>query len=323
MAFGGTLPAMSKDSREKATPKTEDATAKHPNLPPEIAQLIEIEGRSVRIDPRRYLSKTFRAALPLIQYRLEESSPNTFTLEPKLFEDFVSSLRLVLEKKFDPPFKPSDCISFVLLSLASGRDVNQSQFDGGIDPEGYWEKLALPPNLIAPGGQPTSSDSKARNSNKVSLNVAFGSNFFPDEAFALQITMEGEPLRPFYDLEAGLKMTPAEKRALERRAKAIWKLLSDKISSRLGIARIEPGRSLTNQGQLAAFLRGHQGYTWPRVARELCKNEGCKDEKGHWSHSHSCQERYRKLAALYWKREAARYADLAQSRQTPTSPVTS
>lgn len=90
--------------------------------------------------------------------------------------------------------------------------------------------------------------------------------------------MEGEPLPPVFDLEAGRKMTPAEKRALQRQAKAIWILLSDKISSRLGIARLEPGRSLTNQGELAAFLQDHCGYTWPRVARELCKNEGSRSQ---------------------------------------------
>lgn len=292
MAFGGTLPAMSKDSREKATPKTEDGTTKLPGIPPEIGQLIR--GRSVRIDPKRYFSKKFRAALPLIQHRLKESSPNTFTLESELFEDFVSSLRRVLETKADlfADFKASDWTSFVLLALAGGGEPEEFDYP---DPEGYWEHISLPSSLIAPGNRPEAtppSGSDQQDSNKVSLN------------------------------EGGLKITPAEKRALERRAKAIWSFLSDKISSRLGIARLEPGRSLTHQGELAAFAHDHRGYTWAELARELCKDQACKDARGNWKHSPWCRERYRKLAALYWKRETAKYAAMARERQTPQAPQT-
>jgi len=80
---------MPKDSRKRDAVKAEESTPKEAAIPPEIAQLIETERRSVRIDPERYFSRRFKAALPLIQHRLSESSPNTFTLEPKLFEEFI------------------------------------------------------------------------------------------------------------------------------------------------------------------------------------------------------------------------------------------
>ena len=319
MAFGGTLPAMSKDSREKATPKTEDGTAKLPGIPPEIGQLIEIEGRSVRIDPRRYFSKMFRAVLPLIQHRLKESAPNTFTLEPKLFEDFLYRLRYLLEERADPLFEPSDWVAFALVSLPVGRELSQSGYEidrkhyrelYAIHSEGHWEHISLPSSLI---GTPTSG-SNQQDSNRVSLNVVFSDPLDPDK-FVLEIDIVGEPLRPFFDLEAIL--TPAEKRELQRRAKAIWSVLSERISSRLGTQRLQAGRSLTDQGASSALLHDQYGYSWTKVAQELCKDQGCKDEKGHWKHSHWCRERFRKLAALHWKREAKKYAAMARERQTP------
>jgi hypothetical protein len=317
MAFGGTLPAMPKDSPKRVAVKAEDATVKRPDIPPEIAQLID--ERSVRIDPDRYFSKELRAKLPLIQHRLKESSRNTFTVEPELFEDFISALRQVLEKKGDPgyaDFKPSDWISWVLGIVATNKEMDESPFDD--PPEGYWEPISLPSNLTAPGDRPESTakpGSTQPDSNTVSLNVAF--NYAADWSVSIEISIAGEPLSTFLDLETGGEMTPTERRALQRRAKAIWNLLSDKISSRLGIQQLQRGRSLTNRGKMAAMLHDHFGYSWAKLAQGLCKDEACKDEKGHWKHSHWCRERYRKLAALYWKREAAKYAAMARDRKTP------
>jgi len=313
IAFGGKLPAMPNDSRKTPAARAEEGTAKPTDIPPEISQLIE--GHSVRIDPDRYFSKRLRAALPLIQHRLKESVPNTFTLEPELFNELISDLRLALEKQKsdDTSFRPSDWISFVLGYIATGREVSQTQFYYNyMDTEGYWDHISLPSSLI---DTPTSG-SDQQDSNRVSLNVAYGSDSFPDEAYALEITIEGEPLRPLFDL-AGLKMTPADRRTLQRQAKAIWSFLNDKISSRLGIRRVGAGRNVTNQGHLAAFAHDHIGDSWARVAQQLCKDEGCKNAK---KHSASCRERYRKLAALYWKREAAKYAAMARERHNPQGP---
>lgn len=69
VGFGRKLLAMPKDSRRRVTvKKKEDATASEAALPPEIAQLIR--GLSVCIDPKRYFSKMFRAALPTSEDRL-------------------------------------------------------------------------------------------------------------------------------------------------------------------------------------------------------------------------------------------------------------
>jgi hypothetical protein len=308
-SFGGKLLAMPKDFRSRVTvKKKEDATASKSALPPEIAQLIE--GYSVCIDPKRYFSKTFRATLPLIQHRLEKSSRDTFTLKPELFEKFMSRLRLFLEKKTDPAFKPSDCVSFVLVSLATGMDVNQPQFDSYIDPEGYWETLPLPDDLIAPAGHPTSSKSEGRNSNTVSLNVALVTD--EDDVDSLEISISGEPLRAFFDLEAGRKMAPAEKRALQRRAKAIWKLLSNKISSRLGIEKSRAGRPLTDIPKIAAFLRDHCDYTLLQIAQLVCTDKQCKVGG---KHTVECRDRLRNAANLHWKHEKQKYEELARAAQ--------
>lgn len=305
---------MSKDSRENVTPKTEDGTSKLPDIPPEIAQFIN--GQSVRIDPKRYFAKTFIAALPLIQDRLKESPANTFTLEPKLFEEFISILRRSLGKPDTAyaSFKPSDWIAFSLLPIATGTNVDQSSWEDFIDRESIWEDLALPPELNAPAMH-QGSNSEERNSNTVSLNVEYSGGEY--EPLCLQISVVGDAVRSFLELEAGRKLPSAEKRALECRAKAIWDVLSDKISSRLGIRQLQRGRSLTNQGQVAAFAHDHVGYSWVKVAQALCKDEVCKQKNGHWNHSHWCRERYRKLAALYWKREAAKYAAMARKHQPP------
>jgi len=318
---------MPKDSRGRPG-ETEDATAKQSDIPPEIAQLIEIEGRSVRIDPRRYFSKMFRAVLPLIQHRLKESAPNTFTLKPRLFEDFLYRLRYFLEERADPTyarFEPSDWVAFALVSLPICRGLSQSGYDIdrkhyreliAIHSEGHWEHISLPTSLI---GTPTSGSGQ-QDSNRVSLNVVFSDPLEPDK-FVLEIDIVGEPLRPFFELEAILKMTPAEKRELQRRAKAIWSVLNERISSRLGTQPLQAGRLLTDQGASSALLHDHFGYSWTKVAQELCKDQLCKDEKGHWKHSHWCRERYRKLAALHWKREANKYAAMARESQTPQASV--
>jgi hypothetical protein len=314
MAFGGTLPAMSKDSREKATPKTEDGTAKLPGIPPEIAQLIR--GRSVRIDPKRYFSKKFRAALPLIQHRLKESesSPNTFTLEPKLFEEFMSRLRLALEKvTADAQFKPSDWISLVLSSISTGTDVNRSSPDDYIDRESVWEDFALPPELNPPAAQQSSS-SEEHNSNTVSLNVAYAGGEY--EALSLQISIVGEPVRAFLELEAGRKLPAREKQALQRRAKTIWDVLSEKIVSRLGIKQLPAGRPITNTPQLAAFLRDHDGYTPLQMAKVLCREKQCKDLGRHTA---ECRDRLRKAADQHWKNEEKKYEELAAQKSDQSS----
>ena len=149
---------MQKGSRRGVAIKSEAPTAKEPDIPPEIAQFIKEQ--SVRIDPDRFFSKELRAKLPLIEQRLKESPPNTFTLEPKLFEDFISSLRLLLknEHPVHSLLKPSDWIPFVLVALATGTEV-RSPFDVYFDREGYWEHISLPSSLIAPGNRPGATPS--------------------------------------------------------------------------------------------------------------------------------------------------------------------
>ena len=94
---------MPKDSRKRTAAKIDEGKATPTDIPPEIAQLIETARRSVRIDPKRYFSKMFMTVLahPVIQHRLKESAPNTFTLEPKLFEDFLYRLRYFLGERAD------------------------------------------------------------------------------------------------------------------------------------------------------------------------------------------------------------------------------
>jgi hypothetical protein len=303
---------MQKGSRRKAAVKPKGATTKETAMPPEIAQLIE--GQSVRIDPKRFLSKWLRASLPLIEHRFEESPDNTFTLEPTLFEEFISSLRRLLEKKTAfAEFEPSDWIAFALLTIPTGADVNQSSWEDYIDRESVSEDCALPPELSPPTTQQSSSSEK-HNSNSVSLNVAYAGGEY--EPLSLQISIVGEPVRTFLKLEAGDKLPTAEKRELQRRAKAIWDVLSEKIASRLDIKELPAGRPITNTPQLAAFLRDHYGYTPFQMAQVLCQEKQCKDLGRHTA---ECRDRLRKAADQHWKNEVKKYKELAAQKSDQSS----
>jgi hypothetical protein len=309
-AFGGKLPAMQKGFRRKAAVKSEGATTKEAAMPPEIAQLIK--GRAVRIDPDRYFSKELRAKLPLIHNRLTESAPNTFTLEPKLFEDFLNVLRSRLEKKADQTyaqFRPSDWISLVLSSIATGMYVNRSSPDHFIDRESVSEEFALPPELN-PLAPQQSSSSEEHNSHTVSLNVSYTGG--EDEPLSLRISIDGEPVRTFLELEAVSERPTREKQALQRRAKKIWDVLSEKIASRLGVMELPAGRPITDTPQLAAFLRDHYGYTPLQMAQKLCSRKQCKDLGRHTA---DCRDRLRKAADQHWKNEKKKYTELARVAQ--------
>jgi len=120
-------------------------------------------------------------------------------------------------------FKPSDWISLVLTLIAVRNDVNRPSWEDFIDRESVWQNFALPP----PAAQQSSS-SEEHNSNTLSLNVAYGGGDY--EPLSLQISIVGQPVRTFLELEAASELPAREKQALQRRVKTIWDVLSEKIS---------------------------------------------------------------------------------------------
>jgi hypothetical protein len=235
-------------------------------------------------------------------------------LEPKLFEELMSGLRLALEKiTADAQLKPSDWISLVLSSIATGTDVNRSSPDDYIDRESVWQDFALPPELNPPAAQQSSS-SEEHNSNTVSLNVAYAGGEY--EALSLQISIVGEPVRTFLELEAGRKLPAREKQALQRRAKTIWDVVSEKIASRLGIKQLPAGRPISNTPQRAAFLRDHYGYKPLQMAQVLCREKQCRDLGRHTA---ECRDRLRKAADQHWKSEEKKYEELAAQKSDQSS----
>lgn len=284
---------------KRPTARVEDASAKMPGIPPEIAQLIE--GHSVRIEPKRYFAKLWMTRLPLVQDQAKQSGRDTFILEPELFERFVSRLLDALHSEpLYSNLRPSDWICVALIDVAGPDHIDEWSF------EDDWQTIHLPTDLETPP-----SLGKTANPNTLSLNVAFRPDPYDPDSPSLEISVIGEAVRIFSELRNVRNRTPSEKRELHRRASKFWGFLSERISAQLGIEGLR-GRPIAS-GHLWAFLRDHQGRTWHEIARKFCTDQACKNQG---QHGHACQERFRKAAELFWKRERNEYVDLARAKRS-------
>ena len=102
---------------------------------------------------------------------------------------------------------------------------------------------------------------------------------------ALTLEVVGEPVC----LLMRAKSTPTdpdERQLAREEAERLWNSLVRWSRAAVGVGELEGGRPATGLGWQAAFLHEHAGFSWPKVARELCS-------KNH-KHDSSCADNYPK-----------------------------
>lgn len=110
----------------------------------------------------------------------------------------------------------------------------------------------------------------------------------------IDISIEGEPVA-FLLKAQFLNGNPAEAVRIRAEAKRIWDCVFKAVAIDFNVASATASRPRTGLGREAARLHDHLGYSWKRVARELCPQDHC--------HSNACKERYRTAARDWWKEQ--------------------
>lgn len=296
----------------------------HPN----VERLIK--GRTVNISrASRYFKKHWGIQYPAMSKEIKKEGENEYALSPAFFGVFLSKLRSVLASRVSwPSMNAADLIADALCAAAyEMEDAYSAEFDPSDELPVWseehpisdaWEQLGdlpipWPEGIVleqwedqwGPARAPEPApDSMVRREcedqqrplqakvlrNRVAISFAYEQK--KESLPNLTVEIEGAPVCLLMKASSQHPCAPDQRDSNVEAAQRLWSTISMQLSSFIGVGRLQPGRPRTGLGWQAAFLREHDGFSWPKVARELCP-------KNH-KHDPSCADNYRKQAEQYW-----------------------
>jgi hypothetical protein len=298
----------------------------HPN----VVRLIK--GRTVNISAAsNYSKKGWNIQCDAMGRDVKKEGKNEYALSPPFFGVFLSKLRSVLASRVSwPSMNAADLIAGALCSAAyEMEDAYSAEFDPSDELPVWseerpisdaWEQLGdlpipWPESIVLEEWKdqwgPARAPEPARDSmvlreckdqqrplqakvlrNRVAIGFAYEQK--KENLPNLTVEIEGAPVCLLMKASSQHPCTPDERDSNVEAAQRLWTRISRRLSSFIGVGQLQPGKPQTGLGWRAAVLRDHAGFSWPKVARELCP-------KNH-KHDSSCADNYRKQAEQYWNK---------------------